>query len=118
MPICGFCKSEETQLHLNGIPFCLKCDEKCKPPRYTDQTHRNLVSRVADATAKVSAASEAFNEVLGRFPGGPAHPDGVQNIKNASRELSIAREQMMAAHRQLNDFIQHRTVPDDLKRTG
>ncbi len=31
MSICAFCKSEETQLHVNGIPRCVKCDEKRKP---------------------------------------------------------------------------------------
>jgi hypothetical protein len=118
MPICAFCKSEETQVHLNGTPICIQCEEKRKPPRTSDQVHSALVSRVAEATAKVNAASQAFNEVLGRFPGGPAHPDGVQNIKNASRELSVAREEMMDAIRRLIDFIQYRTIPDDLKRTG
>ncbi len=118
MPICVFCKTEETQLYLNGTPICIQCEEKRKPPRTSAQIHHALVGRVADAAAKVSAASQAFTEVLGRFPGGPAHPGGVENIKNALRELSIAREEMIAAHRQLNDFIQFRKVPDNLKRTG
>jgi hypothetical protein len=55
----------------------------------TDQTRQTLVSRVAEATAKANAASKEFHEVLGRFPGGPAHPGGVENIKNASRELRL-----------------------------
>jgi hypothetical protein len=28
MPICAFCKFEETQLHVNGVPICVNCEEK------------------------------------------------------------------------------------------
>ncbi len=67
MPICAFCKSEETQLHLNGTPICLRCEEKRKPPQTAAQIHHALVGRVADAAAKVSAANDKFNDVMNRF---------------------------------------------------
>jgi len=121
MAACVYCRVE-TQLYDSGVPICPKCSDarevRRKPPQNTDQIHVTLVGRIAEATAKLSAANENFNEVLNRFPGGPAHPDGVQNIKNVSRALTVAREEIMTAHRQLNDFIQRGSVPDDLKRTG
>ena len=89
-----------------------------KRPPITEPARFALASRITQATAKVSASNEKFNKVLDRFPGGPAHPGGVQEIKEASRELTIAREEMMIAHRQLNDFIQRGIVPADLKRNG
>ena len=118
MPVCAYCKAEQTQLHVNGIPVCVKCEMKRKPPQNTNQIHQTLVSQIAEATARASAANKEFNEVLDRFPGGPAHPGGVQQIKNASRKLTVTREEMMAAHRQLDEYNRSGIVPDDLKRSG
>ncbi len=87
-------------------------------PQNSDQIHQILVSRIAEATVKVSAATKEFNEMLNRFPGGPAHPDGVQHIKNALRGLAVAREEMMTAHIQLEEYTQRGIVPDDIKRSG
>ena len=28
MAKCAYCKAEETQLYLSGLPICLKCEEK------------------------------------------------------------------------------------------
>jgi hypothetical protein len=81
MAACVYCRAE-TELYDSGVPICPKCSDARevtrKPPQNTDQIHLTLVSRIAEATAKVSAANEKFNEALNRFPGGPAHPDGVQ----------------------------------------
>jgi hypothetical protein len=89
---------------------------KREPPQNTNQIHQTLVSQIAEATARASAANKEFHEVLGRFPGGPAHPGGVQQIKNASRKLTVTREEMMAAHRQLDEYKRSGIVPDDLKQ--
>jgi len=94
MAECVYCRAE-TQLYDRGLPICPKCSDapevKRKPGQNTDKIHLILMSRIAEATAKVSAANEKFSEVLNRFPSGPPHPDGVQRIKNASRELTVAR---------------------------
>ena len=28
MAVCALCNAEETQLYVNGVPVCLKCEEK------------------------------------------------------------------------------------------
>jgi hypothetical protein len=84
-------------------------------PKNSDRIRLILVSRNAEAKAKVSAANKAFEEVLNRFPGGPAHPDGVRRIKNALRTLAAAREERMTARKQLDEYIQRGIVPNDLK---
>ena len=123
MERCAFCKAEDTPLYENGVPICLRCADareiKHKPPQSTDQIHLTLVGVASqEATAKLSAANQKFNEALNRFPGGPAHPDGVQGIRECLRDLTFAREEMIAAHRQLSEFIGRGIVPDDMKRSG
>jgi hypothetical protein len=47
MAVCAFCGSEETELYFNGVPICLKCEEKKRlgllpplPPRNEEPPHR------------------------------------------------------------------------------
>jgi len=121
MATCSRC-GVETQLHFGGAPLCIKCSDlweaKRKPPQNTDQIRTGLVSQIVDATARVSAANQKFNELIGQFPSGEPHPDGVQRIKNASNELTIARKEMMTAHKRLSEFIERGIIPDDLKKSG
>jgi hypothetical protein len=78
-----------------------------------------LLQALLGATAAMDEASREFDDtIIHRIPSGLPHPDGSQRIKNASAKLSVAREQMMKAHHRLNDFIEHGTVPEDLKRSG
>jgi hypothetical protein len=66
-----------------------------------------------------SADKQEINYIVtNRIPSGLPHSDGIQRIKSASAKLSVAREQMMKAHHRLNYFIEHGTVPDDLKRSN
>ncbi len=50
---------------------------------------------------------------MSSVPSGLPHPDGAQRIHNVSRELTIARQEMMLAHRRFNDFIEHGIAPED-----
>jgi hypothetical protein len=61
-------------------------------------------------------ASEAFDGVLRQIPSGLPKPDGVQQIKNASSALSVAREKMSVAMIRLREFENRGIVPEDLKR--
>jgi hypothetical protein len=54
---------------------------------------------------RADAASEDFQRVVEEIPSGMPHTDGVQRIKNVSRKLSKARDEMMEAHRLLDDYI-------------
>jgi len=118
MAECARCKTY-TQLFENGVPICLNCTEqrelKRKPPN-ADQIRTTLVGRIAQATARVSEANRKFSETIGQFPSGLPHPDGVQRIKNASNELTVARKEMMTAHKRLTEFLDSGIVPEDLKR--
>lgn len=121
MAECAWC-SAPTQLYDNGVPVCLKCSEarevKRKPSQVTGEIRRDLVGEVVEATTKLSLANQHFCAIMDQFPGGLPHPDGVRRIKNASNELTVARKQMMTAHKRLTDFMERGIVPDDLKRSG
>jgi hypothetical protein len=118
MAQCAYCKSE-TELHENGTPVCVACaGAKAVNPRpsFTEsQILPNLLQEVRQATDRVHAASEKFSAIIKDIPGDVPHPDGTLRITQASRELSTAREEMMRAHRRLNDFLSRGVVPEDLK---
>jgi len=69
-----------------------------------------------EAVKRADAANDAFREVTSAVPSGLPHSDGIQGIKNVSRQLSVARNEMIAAHDRLNDFLERGIVPDDLQR--
>ena len=100
MAQCAYCKAE-TQLYFANVPICIQCADARSP----EQTRASLLQNVADATMRADAASEAFQKVVADIPSEMPHPDGVQRIRNVSRELSKARDEMMEAHRVLNDQI-------------
>jgi hypothetical protein len=121
MATCAYCETQETQLHENGVPICLKCsderDNKArKRPSVSGQSIRSvLIDDIAEATARASKASQTFMEVMAQIPSGFSHPDGSQHIHNVSRELSTARKDLMRAHAALDDFLKTGIVPEDLK---
>ena len=117
MAECTYCKAE-THLYELGIPVCVACADrrvKGKQPATHGGVRRLLVQQLSDAVARADAASENFSAVMGQIPSGTPHSDGAQRIKNASREMSNARDEMMKAHHRLNEFILSGIVPDDPK---
>jgi hypothetical protein len=121
MAACTFCKAE-TELYDSGVPVCVKCSEaqanKRKPPNSEHRVLTILQQDLQAATERSKAATAAFDAVANGVPSGIPHPDGTQRIHNASREVTIARMEMLRAHHRLNDFLNAGVVPDDLKRTG
>jgi len=105
MALCVYCKTE-TELYSNGRPICIACDNKAAA----------LVRDLADATMQADAASDEFQAVVTEIPSGMPHPDGVQRIKNVSRGLKAARQQMGTAQVRLNTFLKTGTVPEDVER--
>lgn len=68
-----------------------------------------------DATKLVMEhAMKVFDGMVREVPSGIPYPDGVQRIKNASRELSSARAALNAAVARQCAFVLHGIVPDDL----
>jgi hypothetical protein len=78
------------------------------PSPIEQQIRAALLQDVLEAMARNNKASREFDEVMGQFPGGLPHPDGVQRIKKASNELTIARNEMTTAHNRLYDYLQSR----------
>jgi hypothetical protein len=71
---------------------------------------------ISEATMRAEAATTAFAAISGDIPSGMPHPDGVQRIHSAAREMDAARKEMMTAHARLNDFIERGIVPEDLNQ--
>lgn len=115
MAECIVCKAE-TFVQVGTISVCINCleNQARTPPRTQQEIRGALVRKIIDATARANAANETFSALTSRFPSGLPHPDGVQRIKNASRELSLARKELMAAHRRLHEFVEGGGVPQDL----
>jgi hypothetical protein len=119
MAQCAYCKAE-TEMYIGGdVPICVECSDALGPGRKPPASVRNaLIQSVAETTARANAASDAFSAIMGQFPSGLPYADGAQRIHSASRELSVARKEMMKAHSRLNDFLRRGVVPEDLKRRG
>ena len=71
-----------------------------------------------EAIKRSDKANDVFKAVLSNIPNGDPHPDGTQRIRNASSELTAAREATMKAHNRLTDSLNTGIVPDDLKHRG
>ncbi len=112
MARCAYCQTE-TELYAGAIPICVQCAD-LSPDRRAARV--KLVHDLHEATMRADAATAVWTEITGNIPSGLPHPDGVQRIQNASREMETARTEMMRAHNRLNDFIEHGVVPEDLKQ--
>jgi hypothetical protein len=117
---CTYCKAE-THFYDLDIPVCVDCARRNaigKPSNTDPDVRTTLVQELSEATARAESASETFNAVMGNVPSGIPHPDGVQRLHNASREMSNARQDLTKAHHRLNEFIERGTIPEDLKGSG
>jgi hypothetical protein len=119
MERCARCKVEDAALYENGVPICLKCvnaRSNAKPATTDQQVRSTLLQDILELTARIDEASAEFDEVMRQIPSDLPHPDGVQRIKNISAKLSTARQELMNAHRRLDDHLDRRIVPEDLKQ--
>src|SRR6185312_13325357 len=113
----------ETFMYEGGdIPVCIECSDarkaKCNASSLEHEIRNLLHREFLAATERATEATESFDATIREIPSGIPHPDGVQRIHNASREVSVARVQMMKAYNRLNDYLSRRIVPEDLKRSG
>ena len=112
MALCAYCQ-KETELFDGGTPVCIECAD-------APASHHSIAARlrreVTAATERAEAANAAFHAFMRDIPSSVPHPDGSQRLQSASRELTIARQAMMEATLRLNDFLNHGTIPEDLKR--
>ena len=112
MALCAYCR-KETELYDGGTPVCVECAAAPAPP---SSLAARLTQEVAAATERADAANAAFHALIRDIPSNVPHPDGSQRLHHASRELTVARQAMMEATLRLNDFLNHGTIPEDLKR--
>ena len=121
MAECIYCTTE-TELYLAGKPICIGCaDARVKesaPLAGSQQVREILVREVFDSTARTHAASEQFNVIMGDIPSAIPSPDSSLLLRQASRDLSEARKDMLRAHSRLNDFLNRGVIPEDLKSLG
>lgn len=119
MEECIVCRTR-TFVHVGAIPVCISCLENptIMPPRTEQEVRAVLVKRIIDTTVRASAASETFISLTSQLPSGLPHPDGAQRIKAVANELSIARKELIIAHRRLNEFIETGMVPKDMPQAG
>jgi hypothetical protein len=119
MAECAFCKVE-TELHESGLPICPACasarDGRLKGTQ--QKVHSILHHELQAAAERAKAATASFDAASREIPSGLPEPDGTQRIHNASREVSLARVDLMRAHNRLNDYVGRGIVPEDLKRHG
>jgi hypothetical protein len=121
MELCAICKIKETALYDRDVPICLECADartKRKPPATEQDIRRTLLQDVLELTARTNEVTQEFEAVMGKVPSGLPQPDGTQRIKNASSKLTLARKELMKAHRRLNEYFNGRIGPHDLERSG
>src|SRR6185312_6648872 len=115
MERCSFCKNKETALYDNGVPICVECANargERKPPAMEQEIRGTLLKDINELTGRIDEATKEFQTVTDQIPSGLPHSDGVQRIKNASSKLSTARNELMKAHRRLEDHLDHGVVPE------
>ena len=119
MASCAFCKGE-TELYDGDVSICVRCTDarrsKRKPPTSEHQVLNALREDLQSAKERARAATAAFDAVTSEIPSALPQPGGTQRIHNASREVTIARMEMLRAHHRLSDFLNTGIVPEDLKQ--
>ena len=118
---CVFCKAKDTAQYENGEPVCLMCANARGNSNHaaTDQQIRSrLLQDILQLTARIDEASAEFDEVMHHIPSDLPSPDGVLRIKNVSTKLSTARQELMQAHRRLDEYLDRGIGPEDPKRRG
>jgi len=89
-----------------------------KPPTSESQIRNALHEELWAATERAREASEAFIAITREITGGIPYPDGVQRIRDASRDVSLTRAELRSAHKRVQDYLGRGIVPEDLKRCG
>ena len=119
MAECAYCKAL-TELCDCGVPVCAKCADSRAGRQELQISERevlNLLEKAYQAaTQRGQTAIQAFDVITRDIPSRIPHPDGKQRINNASREVSLARTDLMRAHKRLDDFLTRGIVPKDLKK--
>ena len=107
---CSYC-GRETQLYQAGVPTCTICSGHSKDL----SIHSRLIVALEQAGLHLDSVMAIHNEAMNDIPSGLPHPDGVQRIRSISQDIANAKESVARAHSRLTEFLDHGTVPEDLK---
>ena len=122
MASCAHCKTQDTELYVNGVPVCLRCENapriNHKPPATEREIGGALLQSMLSAVSRNYEAARELDSAVAKARTGVQHPNGAQRIRDAAYMLFLTRGEMMAAHTRLNNFVERGIVPDDMKRTG
>ena len=75
-----------------------------------------LQDEVTCSKQQLDAANRTFDDVIREVPSMLPNPDGIQRIKNVSRDLALCRDKLNEAVERLNNFMLHGTIPHDLRK--
>jgi hypothetical protein len=115
VPVCAYCKTNETELHLNNIPISVTCADALPPlkaPATGSQARTRLLQDVLEWTARIQGAEkelEAAKKEGSSFP----NSDGTQHVKNASHRLAAARSEYAKAHTRLARYFTTGKEPEE-----
>jgi len=114
---CSRCGVQTERYDGHYASVCTKCSEAQIEPDLPamPEVRAMLFEELIAASERARAATEYFTKVTANIPSGLPHPDGTQRIHNASRKLTVARDEMIKAHSRLNDYLNFGIVPEDLK---
>jgi hypothetical protein len=76
---------------------------------------RTLQADLTVSQGRCAAAAAHFRNIIGDVPSGLSMPDGMERIRQASRDYRIMQAAAMSALGRLNDFIVHGTTPFGLR---
>ena len=114
---CAYCQAE-TGMYASGVPICVKCSQSREAKAKEDHNpnvQAILIHQLNEMTIRAQSAAIEFDAIADDIPSSLPHPDGMQRLRNASLDLTLARHEMMKAHNRLNDFLARGIVPEDLK---
>jgi len=77
--------------------------------------YRRLKDELESTRQRLDTAANAFQMVLKAPDILPPYPDGIQLIRNVSREYRFAGEEFMKAQRRLVELTTRSVVPGDLQ---
>jgi hypothetical protein len=87
-----------------SLPFIFKCAQTV------------LTRGLAEATIRVRRLQWRSTHSSSYVPNSVPTPEKTQRIKDAAYVLVLAREELTEAQNRLDDYLNHRVVPIELKR--
>src|SRR5437016_6009805 len=102
MEPCAIC-GDKTELFVNGSPLCVNCSESFEHDR--SSIHRRLEYAEQVTLVETQQALATLTEITSELPSAIPHPDGVERVERARRNLHHAQQNYLEASRRLTQFL-------------